>query len=205
MTPAWFNLVAMSALGWRTSLEATYETARLAIHQDVPGDFVECGVYAGAQAAIMAKAILEPEHYWDVNRRDNTRRVHLYDSFCGIPAPDQHDVEFTIAGVKAGASPCSLEDVKRNMASWGIPDELLVYHPGYFAETVPSHDGAIAVLRLDGDLYSSTKTCLKHLYPLVSTGGYVIVDDFNLSGCRKALVEYFELAGPAPIYFRKHE
>jgi hypothetical protein len=58
----------------------------------------------------------------------------------------------------------------------------------------------IAVLRLDGDLYRSTKVCMDYLYPLVSQGGYVIVDDFDLSGCKKAILE---ATNPAPIYFRK--
>ncbi len=58
----------------------------------------------------------------------------------------------------------------------------------------------IAVLRLDGDLYDSTKVCLEQLEPLVSRGGWVIVDDFNLSGCRKAVLEHVV---PAPVYWRK--
>ena len=116
-----------------------------------------------------------------------------------------------LAHKPAGEAKCSLEDVKRNMRDWGIPDELLVYHPGWFQEVLPMEMPAtligrldpgwrIAVLRLDGDLYRSTKVCMDYLYPLVPPGGYVIVDDFDLSGCKKAILE---ATNPAPIYFRK--
>jgi predicted O-methyltransferase YrrM len=88
---------------------------------------------------------------------------------------------------------------------------LLVYHPGWFSVTMSPlrfQDGReafgpqqISLLRLDGDLYESTKVCVEHLYPLVSPGGWVIVDDFALSGARKAYLESVGDTGPA--YFKK--
>lgn len=208
----------MSALGHRSSQQQTYDLARLVLQRGIPGDFVECGVYAGASCALMARAIIDD---YELDRRCITTpeafsserwsgpHVHLFDSFTGIPAPGPHDVELQ-ANV-GGESACSLQEVKANMEAWGIPDELLVWHPGFFYERVPFFAGddadpkgkRIALLRLDGDLYESTRVCLEHLYPLVSPGGYVIVDDFNLSGCRKAVEEYFKDSGPAPIAFRK--
>ncbi len=86
---------------------------------------------------------------------------------------------------------------------WGIPDELLMYHPGWFKDTVASMmQTPIALLRLDGDLYESTKVCAETLYPLVSPGGWIIVDDFSLSGARKAFLEVVPDTGPA--YFQVH-
>ena len=79
-----------------------------------------------------------------------------------------------------------------------------MYHPGWFHETVASMmQTPIAVLRLDGDLYESTKVCLEHLLPLVSPGGWVIIDDFDLSGARKAVLE---IAGGrmGPTYWQVH-
>jgi O-methyltransferase len=77
---------------------------------------------------------------------------------------------------------------------------LLVYHEGLFEDTVPNADiKEIAFLRLDGDLYSSTKVCMEHLYPKLVRGGWFCVDDFNLSGCRKAVLDYVV---PAPVYWR---
>lgn len=196
----WFDRVCMSALGHRTSQEHTYDLARLVLQRGIPGDFVECGVYAGASCALMARAILD----YCVDRSfgesegvrlaiSEGRSVHLFDSFEGIPAPGEHDLE--LRHNVGGESAVSLEDVKANMQTWGIPEELLVYHQGLFRETVEPWAASaprIALLRLDGDLYDSTKTCIDELYPLVSPGGYIIVDDFNLSGAR-----------PAPIAFRK--
>ena len=212
MTRQWLDTVAYSGLGDRETFEATYDICRTVLERSVPGDFVECGVYAGAQVAVMARAIMDFEtdpHFKDYvpGMYPVTHRVHLFDSFAGIPPPGLHDHE--LAANVGGESACSLADVKANMKRWGVPDELLVYHPGLFQDTVPAstvpfteytYVESIAVLRLDGDLYSSTKVCLEHLYPLVSQGGWVIVDDFNLSGCRKAVLEQVV---PAPIYWRK--
>jgi len=95
------------------------------------------------------------------------------------------------------------------MQRWGIPSELLVYHEGLFSPTIPDYclkrvsdfgpPWEIALLRLDGDLYESTKTCIEFLLPRVSRGGWVCVDDFNLSGCRQAVMEKIV---PSPIYWR---
>jgi len=208
MNREWFDNVRMSGLGHTETFEATYDIARAVLARGVPGDFVECGVYAGAQCAIMARAIMD--HIATVNdyAMAEMPRVHLFDSFEGIPAAGEHDHE--LQGVPAGESACSLVDVKANMKRWGIPDELLIYHPGMFKTSIRDaalgsvecqamYIRAIALLRLDGDLYESTKPVMEHLYPLVSPGGWVIVDDWNLSGCRKAVME---TVVPAPVYWR---
>ncbi len=189
----WLRRVAVSMLGEYPTLTATFELAKSLIDREVPGDFVEAGVYAGAEVAVMAKAIMFTGA--------TGRRVHLFDSFQGIPQPGPEDLEFLAAGTQAGGASCPMADVKRNMRAWGIPDELLVWHPGWFDETLPGCDlGPIALLRLDGDLYESTKPCMQHLYPKLSVGGWCIVDDYPLSGCRKAL---HETILPQPIYFQK--
>jgi O-methyltransferase len=198
MSPEWFDQVCRSSLGHRSSQEATFDIASLAIRHRISGDFVECGVYAGAQSALMAKALL-------VNEIDD-RRVHLFDTFDGIPKPGPEDAE--LACNIGGESACSLAHVRSNMQTWGIPESLLAYCVGLIEE-VTSADlvwqglRSIAVLRLDLDLYSGTLAALKLLYPLVSPGGYVIIDDFNLSGCRQAVMEYFKEEPPAPIMWRK--
>lgn len=205
--------IAGAALSSLETVQASYDLAKLAIERGIPGDFVECGVFAGAQSAAMAKAIhdYECQTATPFALNDSGRRVHLFDTFCGIPQAGPHDKEFLDAGHAAGVSACPLAQVKGYMRDWGIPDELLVYHEGLFRDTVPrawgafiSPDGieraAIAVLRLDGDLYESTKVCMRYLYPLVSRGGWVIIDDWKLSGARKAVEEF---VNPGPIYFRK--
>jgi O-methyltransferase len=203
-----FGRICHSALGHRTSQEATYDLACALLERNVPGDFYECGVYAGASCALMAHAIMDNMPHRPIAAFE--RSVHLFDTFTGIPAPGEFDTD--LAANRGGESACSMGDVQRNMARWGVPEEMLVYHAGLFCETVPYHAGVlaarkhrIAMLRLDGDLYESTRVCLEQLYPLVSPGGYVIVDDFNLSGSRKATLDYFKESGPAPIIWRKPE
>src|SRR5437868_6625624 len=126
-------------LGHITTIEATYHIARSAIELGIPGDFVECGVFAGAQSAAMARAITDcNDQYWHDQWRESEqkpsegRRVHLFDSFTGIPEPGEHDVDMRNANHHAGAACCSLDQVKAYMRLWKIPDELLVYWPGLF-------------------------------------------------------------------------
>ena len=206
MTPEWFEQVCQSALGHRTSQEQTYDLARVTLARGIPGDFVECGVFAGSSCAIMARAILD--HNFECQAREQkgktNARVHLFDSFEGIPKPGPHDDP---AQVREGEAKCSIAQVRANMQKWGIPDEMLVYWQGNFSKTAPdfttwakSQNVHIAFLRLDGDLYESTRVCMEHLYPLVSKGGYVICDDYDLHGCRYAL---HETVMPAPIAWRK--
>jgi len=183
----------MSMLGEYETLVATFELAKSLIVRGVPGDFVECGVYAGAEVAVMAKALMICS--------GNGRRVHLFDSFQGIPEPGREDAEFVAAGTRAGGARCPMEHVQRNMRDWGIPEELLAYHPGWFSETLPCRDPEkIALLRLDCDLYESMRPCMEFLHPKLSVGGWEIIDDFPLSGCRKAMME---AVVPQPIYFQR--
>ncbi len=208
-------------LGHYETLRATYDIAAALIANGVPGDFVECGVYAGGECAAMALAIITSDLHFKaadglpfavMPSRTDKRRVHLFDSFQGMPQAGEHDTEFLEAGNKPGEACVSLEGVQANMRKWGVPDELLVYHPGWFQETiVPAvlcgaverrdHVCDIALLRLDGDLYETTKVCLEHLYPRLVRGGACILDDYPLSGCRKA---FHEVVGyPQPMYWWK--
>jgi O-methyltransferase len=201
---AFVDELAPSALSYRWTLLDSYHAAKRVIEEGVPGDFVECGVYAGAQVAAMAHAIIETGDL-------SNRRIHLFDSFSGIPKAGPEDVEFLAAGHQDGLSACSLEKVQSNMVRWGVPLHLLVYHRGLFDMTVPrvarefATSGSIALLRLDGDLYRSTKVCIEHFYPLLSKAGICIVDDYALSGARKAVDEFMTTSGYSysPIQWRK--
>lgn len=182
--------IGQRALSTAETLRATYGIAKMLIEEGVPGDFVECGVFAGVQVAAMAKAMLDAG--------DTARKVHLFDSFEGIPAGGPHDTNWTHP---AGTSKCSMTLVKLHMQEWGVPQDLLVYHPGWFKDTVPVADiPQIALLRLDGDLYESTLVCLARLFPRVVRGGWVIADDYGLPGCREAVNQFL---ADQPIYWRR--
>lgn len=198
------RLIGHSALSTWGTVRASYGIAKMCIEQGIEGDFVECGVFAGSQAAAMALAIME--------RPGSPRRVHLFDSFTGIPragkldndirplvgSPSRGDTGIESSGISA----CSRRDVEANMRRWDIDPAILVYHEGWFQNTVPKAQiGEIAILRLDGDLYDSTKICLQHFYQRLSPGAWCIADDFALDGCRLAVKE--EVGFGHPMYWRK--
>lgn len=198
--------IAAKSLTKLSALQATYALALELIHEGIKGDFVECGVYAGAHPAVMAMAIMESG--------EGNRRVHLFDSFEGIPMAGERDRDwhegephnrpFGPENVTSGISACSLEQVKVNMREWGIPPDLLVYHPGWFCNTLPSVKmGEIALLRLDADLYESTRLCVQYLYPNVVTGGWCCCDDWTLNGAREAVMSCLMEAENCPVYWRK--
>lgn len=183
----------------------TWDLAERALAEGVPGDFAECGVFAGAHVAVMARVLM------DHGVRD--RRVHLFDSFAGIPKAGPRDDDGTRAmcGVGAmtessGVSVCTAAGVRRYMAMWGIDPALLVYHEGWFCEVLPRAApalGALGLLRLDVDLHDSTVDCLEWLYPHLSPGAYVIDDDWGAAHCRQPLEDYLARHGlsyaPAPV------
>lgn len=187
------------ALSTFETIQNTRDLTIRSLVENIPGDLVECGVYCGSQVAVMA-------HY--VQKMDDTgKRVHLFDSFQGIPEAGPMDDETITTLVRKGSgklettgvSSCSLVNVKKNMMTWEISPHVLVYHVGWFQDVLPKATmGPISLLRLDGDLYESTRACMKHLYPKVSRGGYVIIDDYALTGCRMAVREFLELENESP-------
>lgn len=85
----------------------------------------------------------------------------------------------------------SRDQVEENFRRYGLLDSQVRFLEGWFSETLPTAPiRALAVLRLDGDLYKSTMDVLTHLYPKVTPGGYVIIDDFDIAACRQAVKDY---------------
>jgi hypothetical protein len=163
------------------------------IAENVPGDFVETGVWRGG-ATIMMRAVLAAYGIAD-------RRVFAADSFEGFPAQSTADTNFTVGGVSDFAVP--LNEVKANFARYGLLDAQVVFLKGLFADTLPKAPiKSIAVLRLDGDLYESTRDGLA-LYGKLSPGGALIADDYFLfEGQRKAIDEFRDAHGIADPIIR---
>ena len=204
MTPeikAKLDVIAQAALCYLPTLYFSYEQADSHIQLGTKGDFVECGTYAGAQCAAMALAC-----QW----HNDDRKIHLFDSFEGIPDAGPEDDSRL-----SGQSVSSLENTKGFMEKWSIDPSRLVYHPGWFTYTLGiAHIPEIAILRLDADLYESTRICLEKLYQYVVPGGTVIIDDYLLDGCKKAVHDFerehnynFILneieGGHGPVWFTK--
>lgn len=125
---------------------------------------------------------------------DPDRQVWLADSFQGFPPPspafpqDADDPHQHLAPYVA----VSQAEVAANFALFELLDARVRFLPGWFRDTLPQAPvDRLAVLRLDGDLYESTWVALEALYPKVSAGGVIIIDDYGaLPRCREAVEDY---------------
>lgn len=155
------------------------------INHNVPGDLIETGVWRGGTVIFM-RAVLQAMNVTD-------RVVWAADSFEGLPAPDakyeadKDDIFYTFDELKI-----SLEIVKENFKKYNLLDEQVRFLKGWFRDTLPTAPiEKLAVLRLDGDMYESTMDALVNLYPKLSVGGYLIIDDWgSVEGCRKAVNDF---------------
>lgn len=181
---------------WPTEAETMVGMKRLenvedccirAIRNGVPGDFVETGVWRGG-CGILMRAVLAATG-------EHSRRIWLFDSFQGLPKPDPasfpddtDDRHWTFSGYLG----VNREMVAANFDRYELLDARVEFMQGWFRDTVPNAAvDRIAVLRLDGDMYESTWLVLTHLYPKLSTGGYVIIDDYGaIASCRKAVEDF---------------
>lgn len=182
---------------------ALYQSLLYISKYDIKGDLVECGVWKGGSAMLMAYTLQQAGI--------TNRKIYLYDTYEGMAKPGEMDgqsekEEWESLRVndslnKMCYSP--IEEVKANMAKTGYPSENIVYIKGKVEDTIPSilPDG-IALLRLDTDWYDSTRHELNFLYPLLSLKGVLLIDDYGAwEGARKAVDEYFE--GETNIYLHR--
>ncbi len=163
------------------------------VRDGVPGDLVETGVWRGG-AAIFMRAVLKVLGVTD-------RRVWAADSFEGLPEPDAETYPLEAKSYNSAAMTkyydhlaVGLDEVKRNFQAFDLLDDQVRFLKGWFKDTLPGAPiEAIAVLRLDGDYYESTRDALAGLYDRVSVGGFVIIDDYGEDSwtyCRRAVEEF---------------
>jgi len=158
----------------------TWDLCEKAIDEEIPGDFAEAGVYKGTHPMIMAKV---------ASLKDPSRRIHLYDSFDGVPKvrEERDDVEISAYGksedgdlISSGVAYASVEHTIQAFNANNAPLDMCVFHKGWFQDVLPNEQIPIlSVLRLDTDLLESNEICMKYLYPRLSPGGYFITDDFS--------------------------
>jgi len=182
----------------------------------IDGDFVECGVWKGGSCALMAY-FLKSKHEF--------RNIHLFDCFDDICQPD-----FTVDGEKAVREAgglnfskgelnpikgiydnqvgCGNEIMVKSLIvdDIGYPSKNVLIHKGWFQDTLPVTQKTIkqiALLRLDGDWYASTKVCLEYLYDKVAVGGIIIIDDYLCyEGCKKAVDEFLKKKNIMPFLIK---
>ena len=193
-----------------TSPERMYaliQAVRYVSANAIVGAIVECGVWKGGSMAAVARTLLRSQ--------DVKRDLYLFDTFEGMSQPTDADrnLRGESAATLLSAEPrdtshiwavAPLDEVKRNVASTGYPPHLLNYVQGPVESTVPKQaPQRIALLRLDTDWYESTYHELVHLFPRLSPGGVLIIDDYgNWTGARKAVDQYFEEQSMSPLLHR---
>jgi predicted O-methyltransferase YrrM len=177
---------------------ALWTAVNTVIESGIPGAFIECGVWKGGSAMLIALTLLA--------RGERHREIVLFDTFSGMTEPGPTDVDLhnqsamrlmagsqgdELADLVRAAVP--LESVRTVMQSTGYDMRLIRFVEGDVRETLgKTQTLRIALLRLDTDFYDSTLAELHHLYPRLAQGGVLIIDDYgHWQGARQAVDEYF--------------
>jgi O-methyltransferase len=167
-------------------LDNLHTCVRDVLRHRVPGDLIETGVWRGGATIFMRGAL---KAY-----NESERIVWVADSFAGVPRPDpeKYPADAGSGFWAVDVLAVSREEVEQNFRRYGLLDDQVQFLHGWFRDTLPKAPiEHLAVLRLDGDIYESTIDALSHLYPKLSVGGYVIVDDYGaVPACRQAVDDY---------------
>ena len=194
------NLIKKYSMTTEIRMYNLLQSLRQIKYKNIPGDYVECGVWKGGNIMLIKK-FLENENI-------ENKKIYAFDTFEGMPDPDKNDFDLA-KNVSASAllnndkdktsnlwGFCSLEDVKKNLTK-NLKDTHNIYFiKGRVEETLNVKENIpekISLLRLDTDWYSSTKKELEVLYEKVSPGGVIIIDDYgHWGGAKKAVDEFFK-------------
>ena len=165
-----------------------YDLVQEANALNLPGDIVECGVWNGGSAAIMAVACQEDK------TRFEQRKLWLFDSFQGLPRPGEHDGKTARDSFFEGQCKGSIEKVQEIFDRLGVSLEKVNIVPGWFDSTLGAASvDRIAALHIDADWYDSVKVVLETLYDRVVPGGFIVLDDYGYwEGCSKAVADYLK-------------
>lgn len=182
----------------RSGLFVTYDLAAEIEKNDIDGCLVECGVARGGCSALMAMVAAEYK---------SNRKTWLFDSFEGLPEASSED-ESTMAKsfterrynkLYAGSCLGTYDEVNKLLFSTlRLNKNNVLMVKGWFQDTLPRYKdiiGRISFLRIDADWYESTKCCLENLYDNVIVGGYIVIDDYGLPGCKQAVDEFLQKKG----------
>ena len=178
---------APSMIGLKRMENVRRECERV-IAAGVPGDFMETGVWRGG-AVMMMRAVLKAYGISD-------RRVIAADSFAGLPPPTEGVAPDAGAEFHTWSDfAVSLDEVRANFARYGLLDDQVVFLEGLFKDTLPTAPvERLAVLRLDGDMYESTRDGIIHLYPKLMPGGTLIADDYHLFEAHRTAIDEYRAA-----------
>lgn len=189
-----------------TSLErmyGLYKAVEYLVGANIPGDLVECGVWKGGSSMVAALSLLK---FSDAGAAG--RDLWLYDTFEGMPPPGKDDIQYDDLSADERAARQNISDwstvahaglpeVRANLARTAFPDSRLHFVKGKVEDTLPgTMPERISLLRLDTDWYESTKHEMTHLFPRLSKGGVLLIDDYgHWKGSKKAVDEYLAAHG----------
>ncbi|MFO0322968.1 MAG: TylF/MycF/NovP-related O-methyltransferase [Bacteroidota bacterium] len=195
-----YNLCSPFTMTSTERMYALYNSVNYILNNNIKGDFVECGVWRGGSAMLIAKMLN--------NKNITDRKIYLYDTFEGMVEPTKNDVDLIgksasiifqekiVTNESSTWCLADLSDVKANLKLTDFSEKNLVYIKGKVENTIPQTvpNGSIALLRLDTDWYESTKHEMNYLYPKLENNGILIIDDYgHWEGCKKAIDEYFSI------------
>jgi len=191
-----YRVMPYSLVG-QGGLSATYDIVSKVEKSGIEGAIVECGVARGGCAALMALVSRQAKRH---------RQIWLFDSYEGLPDPtvddfgDDQKTGHHVQPLVKGACLGTYEEVQGLLfGKFGLNRSDIHMVKGWFQDTLPiTHEqiGKIAVLRLDGDWYGSTKCCLDNLFDQVVPKGWIIVDDYgSCYGAQKAVDEFLAQRG----------
>lgn len=169
----------------RSRLDNLQNCVETILREDIPGDFIETGIWRGGACIFMRGLLLA--------YNDNVRNIWAADSFEGVPRSSlMQDLELDLSVDILPVLAVSLQEVKDLMSRYGLLDERIHFLKGWFKDTLTiAPINSLSLLRLDGDLYESTIDALNPLYEKVSKGGFVIVDDyFSCPPCKNAITDF---------------
>ncbi len=166
-------------------LKVLYKLVKELDVSSVSGDIVECGVFKGGSAALIACAAY-PSPF--------VRRIWLFDSFEGLPRPTKEDGQEALQRFHEGWNRGDISELKKLFQTFSVLDPRIHIVKGYFQDTFQSISiSQIALLHIDADWYHSVKLCLERFYEFVQPGGFIALDDYGRwEGCRKATDEFIE-------------
>ncbi|CAN5326139.1 hypothetical protein BH11PSE11_BH11PSE11_29090 [soil metagenome] len=173
----------------RARLDNIHHCLDQIVADEVPGDVIETGVWKGG-ATIFMRGFFAAHDIRD-------RKVWVADSFEGLPKPTHEaDAGWDLSKEAMPFLAVSLDDVKELFARYDLLDEQVEFLKGWFKDTLPvAPIGKLALIRLDGDLYESTMDAITSLYDKLADGGFLIIDDYILPPCKKAITDFRDARG----------
>ncbi len=193
------NKIGQRAYSTRETLQHSYDMGKYVTENNIPGVIIECGLGAGSNFAAMMLGGGIERKYWGFDSFEGIQLAGKKDTMQAGIGAITHDINVCESEllISSGITSHSLPSVIDNLLEWNLGFYNFRLIKGWVQNTIPNEideikTHGISIIRLDMDIYDPTKFALEKLYPLLSIGGVLIIDDWELDGVRIACEEYFE-------------